>query len=94
MVWESTVLVYAESSTQVFNVPSVTSVMDMYILIRHKPEKAWMVTLICSNGSGRLTSKNIIYCKDFVVFKNDEVAAVKSDSRDVIKLDYIGFHDK
>ena len=94
MVWGSTVLVCAESSTQVFNVPSVTSVMDMHILIRHEPEKAWMATLICSDGSGRLTSKNIISCKDFVVFKNDEVAAVESDSRDVIRLDYVGFHDK
>lgn len=53
-----------------------------------------MVSLICSDGSDHLTSKNIIYCKDFVVFKNDEVATVKSGSRDVIKLDYVGFHDK
>lgn len=53
-----------------------------------------MATLICSDGSGCLNSKNIISCKDFVVFKNDEVAVVKSDSYDVIKLDYIGFHDK
>ena len=36
--------------------------------------------------------KNISSCKDFVVFKYDEVAAVESDSRDVVKLDYVGFH--
>lgn len=40
MVGRSTVLVCAESFAQVFSVPSVTSVMDMYILIRHKPEEA------------------------------------------------------
>lgn len=47
-------------------------------------------------GLVNLTSnpiKNISSYKDFVVFKNDEVAAVESDSRDVIKLDYVGFHD-
>ena len=37
--------------------------------------------------------KNISLCKDFVAFKNDKVAAIKNDSYDVIKFDYIGFHD-
>lgn len=37
--------------------------------------------------------KNISLCKNFIVFKNDEVANVESDSCDVIKLDYVGFHD-
>ena len=57
MVWGSTVLVCAESSAQVFSVHSVTSVMDMHILIRHEPEKAWMATLICSDGSGQLDQR-------------------------------------
>ena len=53
-----------------------------------------MATLICSDKSGYLTSKNIIFYKDFVVFKNNKVAAVESNNYNVIRLDYIGFHDK
>lgn len=58
MVGRITVLVCAESSAEVFSVPSVTSVMDMHILIRHKPEEAWMATLICSDGSGQLDQQS------------------------------------
>lgn len=58
MVRRSTMLVCAESSVQVFSVPSITLVMDMHILIWHKPEEAWMATLIYSDRSGQLDQRS------------------------------------